>query len=483
MLNERKLTDREVATREDSIKDLKPAKRGFVKRYGRDAEAIMYATATKRAKKKVEEMNKESLKELIKDALTNKVNEKALVGDQHELPDFIKDKIKSATEAALSKKPQIEEIVDLVHVYDKDDKMFGTGERVSTSGDKTLVRFDGSTEKEYPTSQVKNVKEDLDVGHEDYEPGSIAPTDLYYSDKHGSLVTLDDVDSKYHNRLELVYKKGDKIEDIDDEGGEGEGYYDRYPSGMVSPEDLYYSEKQSRLVAKGDKDRPIEDDDELELYYRKGEKIREDEFAGEDPKAGSTIKGTGFNAPRIKNESNNLLKQDALSSSEYQKAKKLKGFDPKNYKWDPNQDLYLIRNMSEDLDVGHEDNEPRMLKKELYRIAKYATELYQMVGEYDEMGGEVDFPSWLQAKITKAHDMMVSSKHYLDGEEKIDQIDAIIAATTEPEIDDIEVVSVEPEMDSIELDTTPEIEPEMGSDSIEDRIKNMVGETLKNGLK
>ena len=264
MLNERKLTDREVATREDSIKDLKPAKRGFVKRYGRDAEAIMYATATKRAKKKVEEMNKESLKELIKDALTNKVNEKALVGDQHELPDFIKDKIKSATEAALSKKPQIEE------------------------------NFDG------------------------------------------------------------------------------------------------------------------------------------------------------------------------------------------------------------DLDVGHEDNEPRMLKKELYRIAKYATELYQMVGDYDEMGGEVDFPSWWQAKITKAHDMMVSSKHYLDGEEKIDQIDAIIDATTEPEIDDIEVVSIEPEdthtmpdgtvmpgVAHIEPELEPEVELEPGadSDSIEDRIKDMVGETLKNGLK
>jgi len=250
MLNERKLTDREVATREDSIKDLKPAKRGFVKRYGRDAEAIMYATATKRAKKKVEEMNKESLKELIKDALTNKVNEKALVGDQHELPDFIKDKIKSATEAALSKKPQIEE------------------------------HFDG------------------------------------------------------------------------------------------------------------------------------------------------------------------------------------------------------------DLDVGHEDDEPRMIKKELYRIAKYATELYRMVGEYDEMGGEVDFPSWWQAKITKAHDMMVSSKHYLDGEEKIDQIDAML--DSEPEMDDIEVVSVEPEMDDIDTPSDVvgmEPEPEMDSDSIEDRIKNMVGERLKNGLK
>jgi len=125
---------------------------------------------------------------------------------------------------------------------------------------------------------------------ENYEPGSIAPTDLYYSDKHGSLVAMGDVDDKYHDSLELVYKKGDKIEDIDDEGGEGEGYYDRYPSGMAAPEDLYYSEKQSRLVAKGDKDRPIEDDDELELYYRKGEKIREVDTHSEDEDVASNFK-------------------------------------------------------------------------------------------------------------------------------------------------------------------------------------------------
>lgn len=42
---------------------------------------------------------------------------------------------------------------------------------------------------------------------------------------------------------------------------------------------------------------------------------------------------------------NNLLKQDALSPAEYQKAKKLKRFDPKNYKWDPKQGLHLIRKM------------------------------------------------------------------------------------------------------------------------------------------
>ena len=49
----------------------------------------------------------------------------------------------------------------------------------------------------------------------DYKPGTIAPEDLYYSDKHGRLVALDDVDDKYWDELELVYKKGDKIEDPD----------------------------------------------------------------------------------------------------------------------------------------------------------------------------------------------------------------------------------------------------------------------------
>jgi len=42
------------------------------------------------------------------------------------------------------------------------------------------------------------------------------------------------------------------------------------------------------------------------------------------------------------------------------------------------------------------------------------------------MDHEVDFPHWWQAKIIKARDYMVGAKHYLDGEEKIDQIDSIL---------------------------------------------------------
>ena len=58
------------------------------------------------------------------------------------------------------------------------------------------------------TSNSKILKE-----YSDYEPGTIAPEDLYFSDKHGKLVALDDVDDKYHDSLEgwLVVKKGDKV--------------------------------------------------------------------------------------------------------------------------------------------------------------------------------------------------------------------------------------------------------------------------------
>ena len=84
--------------------------------------------------------------------------------------------------------------------------------------------------------------------------------------------------------------------------------------------------------------------------------------------------------------------------------------------------------IAEDLDVGHQDDEPNMLKSDLYRIAKYAMGLYKMVDRYDDLPGEVDFPHWWQSKIIKAKDYMVAAKHYLDGEEKVAQIDAMMDA-------------------------------------------------------
>jgi hypothetical protein len=84
----------------------------------------------------------------------------------------------------------------------------------------------------------------------------------------------------------------------------------------------------------------------------------------------------------------------------------------------------------EDLDLGHQDDEPGMLKADLYRIGKYAMELYKIMDGLDD-GGEVDFPHWWQSKISKAKSMLVSAKHYLDFELKEPQIDAMVGVASE----------------------------------------------------
>lgn len=92
--------------------------------------------------------------------------------------------------------------------------------------------------------------------------------------------------------------------------------------------------------------------------------------------------------------------------------------------------------LDEDLDLGHQDNEPHMLKAELAQIGKYAMELYKMVDQF-EGSQEVDFPHWWQAKIVTAKNMISSAKHYLEFELEEPKIDAMVdVATQEDAIDE-----------------------------------------------
>ena len=82
------------------------------------------------------------------------------------------------------------------------------------------------------------------------------------------------------------------------------------------------------------------------------------------------------------------------------------------------RNLEKIRSTNEDIDVGHEDNEPGMIKKQLYRIIKDAKSLYDALGKY-EGSAEVDFPSWWQSKITKSQSYLSGAHDYLDSEENV----------------------------------------------------------------
>ena len=81
--------------------------------------------------------------------------------------------------------------------------------------------------------------------------------------------------------------------------------------------------------------------------------------------------------------------------------------------------------LKEDLDVGHQDDEPQMLKKTLYRSAKMASMLYKELDKFDKLPTEVDFPNWWQAKIIKANDYLSSAFDYLDAEQQTAKLDAM----------------------------------------------------------
>jgi hypothetical protein len=62
--------------------------------------------------------------------------------------------------------------------------------------------------------------------------------------------------------------------------------------------------------------------------------------------------------------------------------------------------------------VGHVDDEPDMIRQELYKIGKYAVELHKMLKEVPNG----DLPQWWTAKIVRAGDYISSAKHYLEAE-------------------------------------------------------------------
>ena len=78
-----------------------------------------------------------------------------------------------------------------------------------------------------------------------------------------------------------------------------------------------------------------------------------------------------------------------------------------------------------DLDIGHQDDEPDMLKQYAYDIAQYAAKLYKQLDKYDKMDAEVDFPNWWQSKVILAREYISKAQHYLEFEEKQPALDQL----------------------------------------------------------
>jgi hypothetical protein len=72
--------------------------------------------------------------------------------------------------------------------------------------------------------------------------------------------------------------------------------------------------------------------------------------------------------------------------------------------------------LSEDTDLGHQDDEPGMLRADLSTIERAADELGELMAEFEESGEEMDFPHWWQSKIVLSKEYITSANDYLRAE-------------------------------------------------------------------
>ena len=63
-----------------------------------------------------------------------------------------------------------------------------------------------------------------------------------------------------------------------------------------------------------------------------------------------------------------------------------------------------------DMGVDHkdDDHEGSMAKRQMFKTAQYATEIFDNISDDDE------FPAWIQSKMTKIADYIGAVKHYLE---------------------------------------------------------------------
>ena len=384
-MNERKLTKAELKKREDIVMDMKKNKRELVKRYGKDAEAVMYGRATKLAKQQAEIMDKDKIREMIQDALQNP--KKADLNKDGKLSDYEK-KRGAAIEKAMMKED-----------WGSSDQSIMNSSVHKALGNPT----------EFPgLGKLMDVVEDnVDFYMDDFEEYSTDKDSLIHNAAHSYLRQYF---PEFYKNMMKMFQPIDEGEDVNEMVG-----------AMMAAAMAAAKKQKEKNQAKTNQEQLPKN-----YNYRTG-KFTEDLNIpqGTMTKINTAIKTPADMAKVMLMFFDDVKEKEQVDFTKNQKMSIVLS-KLKDLSGDTEEEV------NEDLDLGHIDNEPHMLKGDLYRIGKYAMELYKMVDGF-EYKGEVDFPHWWQSKIVKAKDMLVSAKHYLDFELKEPEIDAMVDVATEEE--------------------------------------------------
>ena len=582
MLNERKLTERELDQRKSALKGLLSNKRALVRKYGKDAEKVMYGIATKQAKNKVESMDKEKIREYIKQALLRKegfvdtaplgepesgqevdvdtgfsgradygAEDKYLGGeDEVEMasantpvvprgqtflpgvptPKMEEEDLNEAERAAdkfnvnvfgyqtkyYKVCPGAKAFMDKVVAGDYGDMSQRQNEviRIAKLHDLLFIREIKALKDPVYASQiipqaeyiVEEIKDNVkilgmplaDVGYLDnhieiikdaakkvneVEKPSVDVTSSVLKKINANVNTpktmakaiLDFIDQVDDNESEAIMKNpklkmGLKyIKDLADEkdkpGAVSEGH-------GLGQKDLDTIESLRNQIEQGSLDSKKRDEYVKVLNFLIKSNILQDktkdlskgkvneqydendiDMAINDLRnAADEIEAAGEDAREIVRQyfPNELSRLDAYgafsgvySTNRYDVTlgRFIDRLEEEGYEIEDGVAYVNEGHMMsmDDLDAGHTDNEPHMLKKELARAGQMIQMLYRAVDKYDGQG-EVDFPQWWQKKIIQANAMLDSAFDYIDGEEMVAKIDAMIDNMDAVEVD-IDVVS------------------------------------------
>lgn len=447
MLNERKLTENELEQRQIALKGLMKNKRALVQKYGKDAEQVMYGIATKQSKSKVENMNKDKIREMIKSTLS--VSE---ITDEERAEKQYKDQQLARLRAATKNYDSIQRMLKLQTKQNQDRiKSTMKEENIEEANlnpelVKKVNQFVKGIAKLYGYAEesalysihdaLKQLYPGIREGYGEFDMEDEGPDYNSISDLEDELRRLIRWSNQYGSKgADSKIKQLEKrIEDLK-KSSVNEGEIDLGSELSKDFENIIFKLKKYRANT-----------DDQKWIRTLGTLINvlqstEDKFSDVSRKMGviSTIDENSSEKYVVRYsksndvfqiiKGNSLVKDYATKQRADAEAKRLNALNDTK--------ISDKAQVGEDLDVGHQDDEPGMLKSDVYRIGKMASMLYQQLNSYDNMG-EVDFPHWWQAKIIKAYDYLQSAYGYLDGQEKVAQIDSMINVEPSIEINEAE---------------------------------------------
>ena len=395
------LTKTQEKYKEDYVKKFKGNKKNFVKLYGPEAEQVMYGRAVNLAKEKSKKKGKEKLKELVSAVLSTppkKVEEIAVIpATSLEVPYL-----------------SAEEVIKLIGKKD----MASIGDKFMYANNEMEVRL-------LPDSSL------IAVSVKD--PNTSIP-----------ILFQQDIDAQ---KIKEAVKTALKNPKLADRNNDGELSSWEKKVGAAIEKNM--SQNEIKSVSAMD----FEDDDDDEFYQGDwgssdqaimNQSIHRDlneptEFPGLTQTLSAVEDAVDFYWEDWEEYQTEAGREDLIRDA-FQSY--MIAYFPDFFRdmqafmtpLDENNNNNMMENYTnEDIDLGHTDNEPHMIKGELYQIGKYAMDLYAIMEELEEVGGEFDLPAWWQSKITTAKNMISGAKHYLEFELREPEIDAAVDAMTDEE--------------------------------------------------